>query len=516
MATILRRSLDEGNVPSTCKVANIIPIHKGKSRAAAKNYRPVALTSIISKIFEKVIRTRLVSFLDANNLFNPSQHGFRANRSCLSQLLDHCDRISNLLAQGYGVDVIYLDFAKAFDKVDHNITLAKLKSLGISGRLGAWLKSFLVGRSQRVMVQGICSEAEPVRSGVPQGSVLGPLLFLILIGDIDQNVASSFLSSFADDTRVGREIKCAADHKALQDDLHAVFEWSAANNMEFNSDKFELLSYRPSQNTTLPPPVYLSNDGTVIEEKQCLRDLGVTIANDATFSKFIAEKCSAVRGTTAWVLRSFETRATLPLLTLWKTFIRFHIEYCSQLWCPTKLGDIQAIERLQVSYLRAMPALRGLNYWQQIKKLGLHSLERRRERYSIIYAWRILEGLSPNLSSTPITEVVNPRRGRSCVVPKVPMYAPSRLQNIRESSFAVRGPQLFNSLPGHLRDMRDCALAEFKSALDSFLKTIPDEPRLPGLTAESRLPSNSITQWATWLKQQQREAGPAPALETCS
>ena len=151
----------------------------------------------------------------------------------------------------------------------------------------------------------------------------------VSLGDIDQNVASSFLSSFADDTRVGREIRCAADQKALQDDLQAVFEWSVSNNMEFNSDKFELLSYRPIPSADLPSPTYLSNDGTAIEEKQSLRDLGVTITNDATFSKFIAEKCTSVRGTTAWVLRSFETRAVLPLLTLWKQFVRFHIEYCS-------------------------------------------------------------------------------------------------------------------------------------------------------------------------------------------
>ena len=128
--------MNTGLVPATCKFANIIPIHKGKSRAEAKNYRPVALTSLLIKIFEKVIRKQLVSFMEEHHLFNQSQHGFRSGRSCLSQLLAHFDHITQLLEQGSNVDVIYLDFAKAFDKVDIGLILRKLKLLGVDGKLG--------------------------------------------------------------------------------------------------------------------------------------------------------------------------------------------------------------------------------------------------------------------------------------------------------------------------------------------------------------------------------------------
>ena len=144
--------MDTGEIPSLLKTANIVPIHKGGSRGDAANYRPVALTSHVIKIFEKILRKQIVTYMEDNNLFNPSQHGFRMGRSCLSQLLAHHDHITQLLERGLNVDVIYLDFAKAFDKVDFVVTMRKLNQLGISGKLGRWIHSFLNNRTQSVTV----------------------------------------------------------------------------------------------------------------------------------------------------------------------------------------------------------------------------------------------------------------------------------------------------------------------------------------------------------------------------
>ena len=258
--------MNGGTVPDICKKANITPIHKGKSRAIPKNYRPVALTSLLVKIFEKVIRNQLVNFFDEHDLLNDSQHGFRRTRSCLSQLLAHFDHITRLLELGNCVDVVYLDFAKAFDKVDIGITLRKLKSLGIHRHLGKWLQSFLSGRLQSVLVEGKKSQPKPVLSSLPQRSVLGPLLFLILIGDIDQDVATSFLSSFADDTCIGHWITSEEDMRQLQADLNSVYSWDVNINMESNSEKFEFIRYSPSRREPAAPGMeYHSNIGTPIK-----------------------------------------------------------------------------------------------------------------------------------------------------------------------------------------------------------------------------------------------------------
>ena len=491
LAQLWRRSLQEGVVPATSKCANIVPIHKGKSKAVAKNYRPVALTSQLSKVFEKVVRRHLVSFFDEHHLLNATQHGFRAGRSCLSQLLNHFDTITHHLEQGSGVDVVYLDFAKAFDKVDIGVTLRRLHYLGVRGRLGRWLTSFLTDRTQTVLVSGKRSAPQPVTSGVPQGSVLGPLIFLVLLGNIDEKIAHSFLSSFADDTRVGMPIDSAGDALKLQEDLDAIYSWSKEVNMEFNSDKFELMRYQANKRQPRPPQTLVSDAGTQIEEKKNLTDLGVTMSDDATFSLYIQEKVSTVKKLCGWALRTFKTRAKVPMLTLWKSLIQCHCDYCSQLWSPTSMGEIMALENLQRCFLAKIDSVRGLSYWQQLSSLKLYSQERRRERYSILYTWRILEGLSPNLDKTPIDAKWHPRRGRECCVPNLSTAPPAYIQTIRFSSFAFRGPRLFNTMPKEVRNLTGCSLEVFKQAVDRALARIPDEPLAPGLT-QRRAESNSL------------------------
>ena len=186
------------------------------------------------------------------------------------------------MENGFNVDVVYLDFAKAFDKLDFNITLSKLKALGISGKIGRWIHSFLTGRKQSVVVNGTKSPPADVLSGVPQGSVLGPILFLILIGDINQDVAHSFISSFADDTRIGKGINSVEDAEQLQQDLQQVYQWAISNNMDFNTSKFELLRYGNDQDLK-NQTCYISNMETEITEKQTVKDLGILMSNSGEF-----------------------------------------------------------------------------------------------------------------------------------------------------------------------------------------------------------------------------------------
>ena len=483
-----RKSLDTGYIPVILKTSNITPIYKGGSRQLAKNYRPVALTSHLIKVFEKVIRKHLVRFIEANELMNPNQHGFRSGRSCLSQLLQHFDQIIRLLEEGKNVDVVYLDFGKAFDKLDFKITLQKVIKMGITGKLLCWIESFLTGRNQRVLVQGRGSLQTPVISGVPQGSVIGPLLFLIMIADIDHDINASSVSSFADDTRVMAGISSAQDVQNLHAYLQTIYCWATRNNATFNSEKFECLRYGKDEEIKSTTS-YQSNTQTPIGSCVSARDLGVIMSSDGSFSVHIAETCTAASLKSGWILRTFKTRERFPLITLWKSLVQPILDYCCQLWSPAAVGQIQRIEMVQVSYFNKIQGVNAHDYWEQLKILNVYSLERRRDRYIAIYIWKILEGRVPNFG---IAIAQNRRIGRYCTVPNVRSTAPKRIQSIRFNSMAIHGPQVFNSLPVSLRNMSECSVESFKAALDKHLKTVPDEPRVGGLIKYCQKASNSL------------------------
>ena len=473
----------------------IIPIHKGGSKGAAENYRPISLTSHVVKIFERIIRKRIVYYIESNGLFNSSQHGFRGGRPCLSQLLQHYDTIISIIEsnKNANVDVVYIDFAKAFDKVDIDILLNKVSKLGIGGKLGRWLHSFLTGGSQKVMVKGIMSEASPVLSGVPQGSVLGPLLFLIFIGDIDEGLVLPLLSSFADDTRLIAVVSTLLQITNFQKYLLTVYDWAERNKMEFNNPKFELLRYWLSDDPLRDCTNYISSTGSIITEKAVVKDLGVYVSSKGNFKDHIKNIVIKVKKLVSWILRTFSCRSTTVMLTLWKTIVLPHLEYASQLWSPSQIGLIQELESLQRSFLRKIQDRRRVDYWKRLKEFKLYSLERRRERYRIIYIWKILEKHVPNLESNgEIIPEISIRMGRTCHMKKNVLYSSRKVRTLRDSSFSWNASQLFNALPKPIRDLTGCSVEKFKGALDKFLGAVPDEPQVVGMTLFRRAESNSI------------------------
>ena len=380
ISMLWRRSLDAGMIPVLLKKLIICPIHKGGDKGMAENYRPVALTSHLIKIFEKCVRDEIVAHMEDHHLFNNDQHGFRRGRSCLSKLLAHYDWVLHSLAEGKNVDVVFLDFAKAFDKVDHGILLHKIKSLGLTGKLGIWIHAFLTGRLQTVTVEGHRSEEAVVVSGVPQGTVLGPLLFLIFMGDINDGIEDSSLSSFADDTSVSLPVTNAEEVSCLQKDLDTIYVWAASNNMQFNESKFEMLRHGRRQDlkreTTLQ-----TGGGQEISALQHTKCLGVHLSEDCSFHHHISETIRKAKGMAGWVLRTFSTRDPKTMLTLWKTLIQPLLDYCSQLWSPHMKGEVQQLETVQRSFTRQIQGMRDLSYWQRLEELGLYSQQRRRERY---------------------------------------------------------------------------------------------------------------------------------------
>ena len=341
-----------------------------------------------------------------------------------------------------------------------------------------------------------------MESGVPQGSVLGPLLFLILIGDIDEEVSSSFLSSFADDTRIGHGISSSQD-ETTPNRFWSRLQMVKENNMEFNSDKFEHVHYK-AKNSEEPIPKYNSNNGTPFETKSHVRDLGITISSNASFTDHISERITVLKLKIGWILRTFQTREVLPMLTLWKQLVLCDHDYWSQLWNPDRVGDIQSLELLQGSFIRKIKGMQHLSYWEQLQSLKLYSLERRRERYALLYTWRILYGSAPNISEGPtrISSKWHPRRGRIRHVPNVLPSAPPRIQSIRRASFGIKGPQLFNSLPIHLRTQTRIPVDKFKAMLDQFVCSVPDQPLIPGYTKYRTVNTNSIIDWVAHARLQ--------------
>ena len=209
-------------------------------RTIPRNYRPNSLTSVIIKIPERIFRKQIVVFLISKGYFNPTQHGFRGGRSCLAALLNVFEDIMHLMSGGNSFDMVYLDFAKAFDKDDHGV-LHILNTLGITGRLGVWLYHFLTDRTHFVRLHGGVSLDSPVLSGVPQGTVLGPLLFIILMVYINRGISSSSIVSFAHDTRLYHGVSSVDDCTILQNDLNSVYDWASCNNMSFNAPKFQYI-----------------------------------------------------------------------------------------------------------------------------------------------------------------------------------------------------------------------------------------------------------------------------------
>ena len=475
-----RASLDQGCIPADLLLVLISPVHKGGSRGLPKNYRPVALTSHIVKVFERVIRKALINHLEKNGFLPDGQHGFRALRSTLTQLLSFWDTILDELESGNGgVDIIYTDFSKAFDKVETGVLLHKIKECGVSGRVGCWLSAFLDPgcRQQAVGVDGTVSSLSPVVSGVPQGTVLGPVLFLIHIRDIADSLSQgTTATSFADDTRVQRGVKSSEDCSVLQTDLDLIYQWASDVNMHFNGDKFECLRFWPGSGEP-PEYQYQGPDGSEIEVKKDLRDLGVQISSDLSFKLHVEKTVAAASKLSGWGLRTFRRRNKTVMKCIWKSLIQPKIDYCSQLWSPGDQESINKLESVQRFFTSKVDSMGELGYWERLQKLQLYSQERRRERYMVIFLWKISQGL---VKGYDVSFSSTERRGRTIVPSTVVRTSPSAVRRARESSLGVKGANIFNLLPAALRNLNSKHVDTFKTSLDAFLKNVPDQPTVGG------------------------------------
>ena len=494
LLTIWRKSLNTGQIPDILKKQSIVPIHKKESKAVPANYRPISLTSHITKLFERILRRSIVTFLEANLRIHNSQHGFRPSRSCLTQLLHHLDSILTIIETNQNADVIYLDLSKAFDKVNHSILIHKIKQLGITGKVCTWIQRFLSDRMQQVIIDGSNSSPAKVRSGVPQGTVLGPVLFIIYMNDLHNIVKHSLLKCFADDSKLIKSIENLQDREKLIEDLKAVLQWTKDNSMEFNADKFQLLQH--GQHGDLKIPYNLPN-GQVLEKSTHVKDLGTQVSEDLTWRKNINTLTNNATSFANWILRTIKSREREAMLTMYKSYVLSRLEYNSPVWSPMLLCDVIKVEAVQRSFTSKITGVDHLNYWQRLSSLRLYSLQRRRERFMIIHIWKIYKQLAPNDSAFEFYNHI--RLGPQCRRINYPCHVAST-RTLRFNSFSCTGPRLFNIIPGHIKNSAN--LDTFKGRLDKLLQTLTDEPPIPGYRSSN---SNSLLDMVRCINQSYAE-----------
>ena len=353
LSLLYHRSLDSGQLPSEWKVGHVVPIYKKGDRRDPANYRPVSLTAVPSKVLESIIRDQLLLHFTENGLLDPAQHGFLPKRSCSSQMLEVIEDWSAALEEGDPVDVIYLDFAKAFDSVPHQRLLSKLHACGIQGKLLEWIKAFLVDRQQRVVIQGSHSDWAPITSGIPQGSVLGPTLFTLFVNDMPQHVESS-IKLFADDTKLYSRVPVQTD-APLQADIISLMKWSEEWLLPFNVTKCRVM-HLGYQN---PGRSYNLN-GAMLEEVDEERDLGITIDSKLKFHQQTASAVSKASQMLAVMRRSFANLDELILPLLFKAMVRPTLEYGNTIWGPFSKTEQKQVEQVQSQATRMVKSVRRL------------------------------------------------------------------------------------------------------------------------------------------------------------
>ena len=367
---------------------------------------------------------------------------------------------------------------------------------GIKGKIFNWIKEFLLNRKFTVIANGSMSDQEDVLSGVPQGTVLAALLFIIMISDIDQDIKECIVRCFADDTRVSKKIEKEEDKNKLQDDLNKIYRWAENNLMKFNEAKFEQITYGETHNIAID--MYKNPSNENIERGDSVRDLGVITSSNMSFKKHIKSVALSCRITSGMLFRTFQTREPEVMIKLFHAYIRSKMEYCCSVWSPTMQGEINELERIQKAFTSRIQGMEELDYHQRLKELKLYSLERRRERYLIIYAWQMLEGEKENYLGLKVS-----RNGRNRTIWSRPVrwsYKGKKIKHSNRStvhgSTAKKMERLFNSLPPKLRNMTGKTTATFKTHLDKWLKSIPDTPKIDNYGARVAAENNSIIKQA--------------------
>jgi len=459
LTLIFNASLVSGTLPQDWCTANITPVFKKGERFKAANYRPVSLTCICSKLLEHIIVSQVMDHFDEYSILSDCQHGFRSRLSCETQLISLTQELHERLEEKSQVDMTVLDFSKAFDKVPHQRLMRKLWRYGVRGQTHSWIEAFLTNRRQRVVVDGECSEWVSVDSGVPQGTVLGPLLFLTFINDLPKAVRNSKVRLFADDCVVYRKVASESDCDLLQDDLQHLENWENTWLMSFNASKCNSISITRKKKK-IHHSYTLHNQ--ILEHVPSTRYLGVDISSDLTWKNHIDRTCAKANRQLAFLRRNLQIQNTKVKASAYLGLVRPITEYCSTVWDPhhQKYKDhLEAVQRraarfVHNTYQRIAPVT------EMINRLGWEDLETRRLKARLTMFFKIKH----NLVAIPLPDfIAHPLR----TTPRLPSEFGNLFAGTEayRNSFYVKTLRTWNLHPSfYSLD----SLPSFKDAMDSY------------------------------------------------
>ena len=466
IALLLNKSMETGKLPDDWKRAHVSPIYKKGAKSRAENYRPISLTSVICKIMEKFVKKSVMNHIVDTGTLSTKQYGFINGRSTTTQLLKYFDECINNVINGDVVDSIYLDYAKAFDTVPHQRLINKIDSYGIKGKVKAWIKEFLSNRTQIVKVNGTESKSVPVISGIPQGSVLGPILFVLYINDLPDKLNSN-VYLFADDTKLFYKIKSPEDAYTLQCDLNSLERWTEKWLLKFNTSKCHVLTLGKFENIVHTQRYTIHGDELehVFEEK----DLGVVFESELKFEQHIAQKVKKANQIMGLIRRSFSYLDCKLFKKLYTTFVRPHLEYAQAVWAPYLRKHVIMLEKVQKRATKLVDGLKDLEYTERLRKVNLPTLIYRRARCDMIEMYKHFHAYDKNtLSSTFEHQTRTSRRHNFQVVWKSPKDG---VRGLQTNSFYYRTMKTWNNLPTEVVNASNLEL--FKRRLDQLWANIP-------------------------------------------
>ncbi len=467
---ILLASLSTGLLPQQWKLSEVIPIFKKGSRSAPLNYRPISLISVCCKTLERLVVDGLYNYFEDNNILSNDQFGFRRGRTVDDQLLLTYDFVTGAVDGGSVVDVVLFDFSKAFDVVDHSLLLDKLKCLGIGDPLLAWIGSFLQGRSMYVSVSGVHSRIKRVMSGVPQGTVAGPILFLVYVNHLPTHILNN-CKIFADDLKIylsfssSSPMSLAIGTSSCQRDVDTICSVAGSWGLDLNKDKCRVLRFQRGSVEWENIGVLSSYSllGQTIPMVTSHKDLGVTVDTTLRFHIHIRGIVNKASGLSVNFLRSTLCRSRNFMLTLLTTHIRPLLEFSSCVWNTGFSGDLRLLESVQRKWTRHIDGMDQFSYSERLQALNLYSVQGRLLRADLIKYWQIFNDQS-SISPSDIFNVAPPyiTRGHRFKI----LHSHCSLES-RRRFFSMRCVKLWNSLPDEVVALT--SFQAFKSALHDFL-----------------------------------------------